>query len=278
MLDLADALKAEPARSAAKGAGAKSIAAPKTFTMGKLRRLIVWAAAAAGAVAIAALASRSDIGLDRIALIRHGPATQTQVATRTFDAQAETQRLAEAVRGLSTSDEQIKSRLAAVERNMDDVTGSITKQIEAAKAPRRADDGPSVAATAALTASLAAPAAAPAVAIAAAAPAPAATAPAVAASAPTPHTQYAVDIGSGVTIDALRARWLTVRAAHPQFFEGLEPLVGVKEVPHANRVELRLLAGPIAEPAAAAKLCAALALFGLFCQPTLFDGQHLAVR
>ena len=273
MLDLADALKAEPARSAAKGAGAKSIAAPKTFTMGKLRRLIVWAAAAAGAVAIAALASRSDIGLDRIALIRHGPATQTQVATRTFDAQAETQRLAEAVRGLSTSDEKIKSRLAAVERNMDDVTGSITKQIEAAKGPRRADDGPSVAATAALTASLAAPAAAPAVAIAAAAPAPA-----VAASAPTPHTQYAVDIGSGVTIDALRARWLTVRAAHPQFFEGLEPLVGVKEVPHANRVELRLLAGPIAEPAAAAKLCAALALFGLFCQPTLFDGQHLAVR
>jgi len=275
MLDLADALKAEPARSAAKGAGAKSIAAPKTFTMGKLRRLIVWAAAAAGAVAIAALASRSDIGLDRIALIRHGPATQTQVATRTFDAQAETQRLAEAVRGLSTSDEQIKSRLAAVERNMDDVTGSITKQIEAAKAPRRADDGPSVAATAALTASLAASAAAPPVAIAAA---PAATAPAVAASAPTPHTQYAVDIGSGATIDALRARWLTVRAAHPQFFEGLEPLVGVKEVPHANRVELRLLAGPIAEPAAAAKLCAALALFGLFCQPTLFDGQHLAVR
>jgi len=275
MLDLADALKAEPARSAAKGAGAKSIAAQKTFTMGKLRRLTVWAAAAAGAVAIAALASRSDIGLERIALIRHGPATQTQVATRTFDAQAETQRLAEAVRGLSTSDEQIKSRLAAVERNMDDVTGSITKQSEAAKAPRRADDGPSVAATAALTASLAASAAAPPVAIAAA---PAATAPAVAASAPTPHTQYAIDIGSGVTIDALRARWLTVRAAHPQFFEGLEPLVGVKEVPHANRVELRLLAGPIAEPAAAAKLCAALALFGLFCQPTLFDGQHLAVQ
>ena len=42
MLDLADALKAEPARSAAKGAAAKSIAANKTFTMRKLRRLTAW--------------------------------------------------------------------------------------------------------------------------------------------------------------------------------------------------------------------------------------------
>jgi len=41
---------------------------------------------------------------------------------------------------------------------------------------------------------------------------------------------------------------------------------------------LRLVVGPIAQPSAAKELCASLTPFGLFCQPTLYDGQRLALR
>ncbi len=93
-----------------------------------------------------------------------------------------------------------------------------------------------------------------------------------------PRIEYGVDIGSGLTLEALRLRWNTIRAAHPQLFENLAPIVSVKELPRANRIELRLVAGPLADAGAAAQLCAALAPFRLYCQPTMFDGQHLALR
>jgi hypothetical protein len=43
-------------------------------------------------------------------------------------------------------------------------------------------------------------------------------------------------------------------------------------------VELRLVVGPLANAATAARLCAALANAGTTCQPTVFDGQRLAIR
>ena len=259
MTNLADALKAQP-RVTAPSAPSKS-----SFSMRRLRRLLLWGATAAGAVLVAALASRSPAGIERIALILHRAPEHTPVAAATpgFDAQAETQKLAAAVRGLAASDAEIKTRLAAIEHDVDDVTGAISKQLQAADLTRRAEDGPTVAATAAAAASITPPAGA-----AAAEPR----------AAPSPRGEYGVDIGSGLTIEALRARWATIRAAHPQLLQGLEPLVSVKEIPHANRIELRLVAGPFAEAVAAAKLCASLALFGLYCQPTLFDGQHLAAQ
>ena len=97
-------------------------------------------------------------------------------------------------------------------------------------------------------------------------------------AAPPPKTAFGVDIGSGLTLQALRMRWAAIRTAHPQFFESLEPIISVREVPHTNKIELRLVAGPIAQPGAAAQLCAQLAALGLYCQPTIYDGQHLALR
>ena len=274
MVDLADALKAEPPRAVETRAREKKPVARKTFTMQRLRRLTLWGASAAGALLVAALASRSEVGVQRIAVVLHGG--PTQLATRTFDAPAETQRLAEAVRGLNANDEEIKSRLAAVEHDMDDVTGAITKQIKAVDATRHSEDGPSVVATAALTASLDAPLVVPPAGFVSA---PATTKPSADAVAPAlPRIEYGVDIGSGLTIEALRARWLAIRSAHPQLFADLQPLVSVKEVPRANRIELRLVAGPLADAGAAAQLCAALTPAGLFCQPTMFDGQRLATR
>lgn len=275
MIDLAEALKAErpgfTGRPRLEAPLGEKRGTPKqAFTMERLRRLAIWGSAAAAAVLAAAMTSRSEVAVDRLALILHRPKPVTAPA---FDAQAATAQLAEAVRGLKANDEQLQTRLAAVEHDMDDVTGSITKQIQAA-ASRHAEDGPSVAATALASASIATVDIPP---PAATAPAPIKNDPEVPLP-PPPKTAFGVDIGSGLNLQALRMRWAAIRTAHPQFFEGLEPIISVREMPHSNRIELRLVAGPIAQPGTAAQLCAQLAALGLYCQPTMYDGQHLALR
>jgi hypothetical protein len=52
----------------------------------------------------------------------------------------------------------------------------------------------------------------------------------------------------------------------------------VRESARPGGVELRLVAGPIANAASAARLCATLAAAGATCQPATFDGQRLAMR
>jgi len=265
MLDLAQAVREQIVKETLPRRGER----PKIFTRAGFRRLAIWGGTAAGALLIAVLTSSSEVGSQRLAQMLHGGRSQARPA---FDAQAETLRLAEAVHGLAADGNQIKSRLAAVEHDMSGVTGSISKEIEAADAARRAapEIGPTAAATAAATVSIAA--VAPPLAPFAARPSPDAATPAAA------PIEYAVDVGSGLTIEALRARWLSIYSAHPQFFEGMKPIVGVKENSRGNRVELRLVVGPIAEAAAATQLCTLLTEFGLFCQPTIYDGQRLALR
>jgi hypothetical protein len=284
MLDLSDALrdmKVTPPRPAPK----------KTFSMRRLQQLGLWGAAATAALLIAVITSQGEIGSQRIATILH--LGRQQAPAHGFDAEAETRRLGEALHSLATDNDGIKTRLKALERNIGDITGSITREAEATKASsdrHEFEDGPTIQAAAAVAASLPSldggswSAAAPATPATAApgnvsgsgsgsSPAPS-PAPAAAQS----SSEYGVDIGSGLTIQALRARWLAIRSAHPQLFEGLQPIVSVKEAGHGNRLELRLIAGPLTQSGAAADLCSALTPYGLYCQPTLYDGQRLALR
>jgi hypothetical protein len=266
MLDLAQAVREQIVKETPPRKGET----PRTFTMEGLRRIALWGGTATGALLLAVISSRSEVGAQRLAVVLHGGRTQT---AQVFDAQAETRRLNDVVRGLAADSDQIKTRLASVEHDMDDVTGSISKEIATANATQRFADGPSLAATAAASAALPALPSPPSAARSAAtasfgSAAPSSASPAV----------YGVDIGSGLTIQALRTRWEVLRSAHPEVFDGLQPIVTVKEVPRANRVELRLVAGPLAQPGAATQLCASLTAFGLFCQPTIYDGQHLAWR
>jgi hypothetical protein len=254
------------------------------FTMRKLRHAVLWGATAAVALSIAVLSSHGDFDAGRLVDAFRGVGTSP--APRPLDAQAETQRLAQAVHGLTIDNDHLKARLASVEQDLNDVTGSIGKQIEAvqtADASRRVEDGPSIAATASVSTML------PAVLLPTAiafppGPAPfpaqlAANQPAADAAAVTPtRMAYGVDIGSGLTIQALRTRWAAIRLAHPEVLDGLEPILSVREIPRATHVELRLVAGPLPDAAAATQLCASLMPLGLFCQPALYDGQHLAVR
>jgi len=51
----------------------------------------------------------------------------------------------------------------------------------------------------------------------------------------------------------------------------------LRESPRSNRIELRLVVGPLPSAEAAAQLCASLAAFHVFCQPAMFDGRHIAL-
>ena len=241
----------------------KRPAAAVPVTMHGLWRLVVWGSTAATALLIAVLSSRGVVGSQRaavaastlggatVAVVQPAPTPQ-QPAARPFDAQAETKKLADAVRDLTADNDELKSRLAVVEHSVDDVTGSIARQAKATAPPPWPDSGAPVPAT------------------------PAAIAAVVAPALPLPM-EYGVDIGSAVSVQALRARWAGIRSAHPQLFEGLAPTVSLSETPQSNRPELRLVVGPIASADAAAKLCRTLDRFRLTCQPTIFAGRHLTL-
>jgi len=238
----------------------KRPAAAVPVTMHGLWRLVVWGSTAATALLIAVLSSRGVVGSQRAAVaastlgggavaIVQPVQTPPQAAARSFDAQAETKKLADAVRDLTADNDELKSRLGVVEHSVDDVTGSIARQAKATPWP---EDGPPVLAT------------------------PAAIAAVVAPALPLPM-EYGVDIGSAVSIQALRARWAGIRSAHPQLFDGLAPTISLSEMPPSNRPELRLVLGPLPSAGAAAKLCTTLERFRLTCQPTIFAGRHLAL-
>jgi hypothetical protein len=224
---------------------------------------VVWGSTAATALLIAVLSSRGVVDSQRaavaaltlgggtVAIVQPVP-TPPQTAAHSFDAQAETKKLAEAVRDLTADSDELKSRLAVVEHSVDDVTGSIARQATATAPPPWPDNGPPVPAT------------------------PAAIAAVVAPALPLPM-EYGVDIGSAVSIQALRARWAGIRSAHPQLFDGLAPTISLSELPPSNRPELRLVVGPLASADAAAKLCTTLGRYRLTCQPTIFAGRHLAL-
>ena len=240
--------------------------APKVpVTMHGLWRLVVWGSTATTALLIAVLSSRGVVGSQRaavaastlgsgtVAIVQPAPPAQTPPAVvRAIDTQAaETKRLADAVRDLTADNDELKSRLAVVEHSIDDVTGSIARQAQS-PAPPPWPDGPPVPAT------------------------PAAIAAVIAPALPLPM-EYGVDIGSAVSIQALRARWAGIRSAHPQLFDGLAPTISLSELPPSNRPELRLVVGPLVSADAAARLCTTLERYRLTCQPTIFAGRHLAL-
>jgi hypothetical protein len=267
MLDLAQAVREQIVKETPPR---KAAGAPKAFALlRKLRTMSVWSIGAAAAVALAVMAGRSQVGGERLVAMFHPGRPQPAK----FDAETVTRQLADAVRVLASNDEQLRNRVAAVEHDLDDVTGSI-RQVAAVNEARRADDGPTVSAIASLTASSTAPINPP--------PPPAAFQASTSSTPATPAaaapTQYGVDIGSGLTLQALRARWQTLRAAHPALLEGMQPIVRVSETPHGGKIELRLVVGPLAQPGAASQLCSALTMFGMFCQPAVYDGQHLALK
>ena len=242
----------------------------------QLTRLGVWIALATVAVLTAVLTARTESGIRRIAtLLSPGEpvraAKAPQPANRQFDQEAEQRRLSEAVRSLTADRDRLAARINTLERNLD-VTGSIppaaaTPQTALPAAPVVAAPLPAPAAHSAAGASSQARVAAGHLATGMPGPA----------ESVATKTDFGVDVGGNPSIEGLRTLWTTLKASQPALFEGLRPVITVREG-KSGSVELRLVAGPLPNASIAARLCAALGATGQACQPAVFDGQRLALQ
>lgn len=242
-----------------------------------LVRLGSWGAAAIGALLIAVMAARSDSGSRRVAgALSAEPTASTQLAVRKQELETETRQLIASVRTLSSDRDRLLARVTVLERNLEDVTGSVGRignaQNSSPLPPVQLPPGPSV------ITSLSAPptiAAFPSSRI--------ATGHSTArGAAPAPDsvgtvTDFGVDIGGGPTIESLRDLWISAKGTHGGVFDGLRPVISVRDG-KPGTAELRLVIGPLSNAAAAAKICASLAASGWTCRPAVFDGQRLALR
>jgi len=248
----------------------------------QLARLGAWISLATLAVMLVFFVARTETGIRRIAALL-GPAEAArtskapQLANRPSDQEAEQRRLAEAVRTLTADRDRLAARLTILERNLDEVTGSIPPAAAASRLPQVPVPGVA-------TSPLPAPAASPAQ---ASQPAPTnqtriaaghlATGSGPGDSVAT-RTEFGVDIGGNASIEGLRSLWSTLKSGQPALLDGLRPIVAVREGQKPGALELRLIAGPLPNASIAARLCAALSSAGQACQPAVFDGQRLALQ
>ncbi len=93
------------------------------------------------------------------------------------------------------------------------------------------------------------------------------------------RTEFGVDLGSANSVNGLRALWrglLKSRANAP--LASLRPIIAVKEVTSGLGMQLRLVAGPLNDAGAAARICATLTENKRPCETTIFDGQRLSLK
>ncbi len=258
------------------------------FDMRALLRLGSWGGSALIALSFAVIAARSDIGTQRMAMAY----TQTQVAradSGQFADRAEltqqTRRLSESMRSLASDRDRLLARVTVLERNLEDVTGSITRTSPAGVAAPKPSGNSNIALTGpTIMSTIGAPAQRGAFSGEGHAPLPgrgAATEPganATASESVATVTEFGIDIGGGATMQALRDLWSAAKGNHGATLKGLRPVIGIREGAKPGAIDLRLIAGPLSNANAAAKLCAAMAAGGWACRPAPFDGQKLAVR
>ena len=288
--------RAQIRNAPAKSAAAKSVAA-KRPSVGQnpwqgLWRQAGWGLAAATALGIAVLSSRDDDAPQRFAALFSSLRSQEQPAAHSFDAEAAARQLAQALRSLADDRDKLATRLNALDREMRDMSGAIKQQIEGAKseaiktakqAPPWPESAPPVPMTLADVAVM----------VKTVSPAPAGAAeppfPSVATSATNTDEQappdttaslgqaYGADLGTASTMKTLHHRWASLRAAHPQLFEGIQPVVSVKQNQRTGRTELHLIVGPYANAETAAQFCDFVVPYHVNCQPAMFDGSRLAL-
>ena len=280
-----------------------------------LARSLMWGGLAVVALGGATLSGQSETGAQRLYTLLYGgdpratarvvaPSSPAQAA-RSAESEAEAKRLAESVRRLAADRDRLLARLDALERNIE-VTGSVPHDNSAQAAPQAPQaSGPMTALAPgwSMTPSTIPPAAG----------VPSATLPplgSTSGAATTPpraavplqspsqegdrasvlvtneqaaestmtRTEFGVDVGGKDTLDGLRTLWTFIRGTHGALFDGLRPLVAVREGQKPGALDLRLIAGPLPNAVEAARLCATLSAAGVTCQPTVFDGQRLALR
>src|ERR1700744_3123099 len=92
------------------------------------------------------------------------------------------------------------------------------------------------------------------------------------------RTEFGVDVGGGNSIPGLRALWRgLLKSKANTALTKLRPMIVIKENTNGLGMQLRLVAGPISDAAAAAKICAPLTVSERNCSTAVFEGQRLAL-
>ncbi|HXW29044.1 MAG TPA: hypothetical protein VEK55_06745 [Xanthobacteraceae bacterium] len=269
----------------------------------KARQPILWGGAALAAAAMAVAAASTESGSQRLSQasgFAPDPSalllTQRQVR---FESAADIKRISEAIRSLAADRDRLQARVSTLEHLVEDATGAVPIGAGAGhpSEPNIAATAPTIMAYAsgATDTSVAAPTNPPAITSRAPlasiselphfGPPVAANRDGAAVSQETgpvgsvaTKTEFGVDLGSAPSLAGLRGLWQSLKDAHEPLFDGLRPVMALREGARPGTIELRLVAGPLANAGAAARLCAALSAAGLGCQATVFDGQRLALK
>jgi hypothetical protein len=93
------------------------------------------------------------------------------------------------------------------------------------------------------------------------------------------RTEFGVDVGGANSVGGLRALWRgLLKSRSNAALTTLRPIIVIKEGSNGLGMQLRLVAGPLTDAAAAAKICAGLIESERPCETTVFDGQRLAMN
>ena len=92
------------------------------------------------------------------------------------------------------------------------------------------------------------------------------------------RTQFGVDLGTANSVPGLRALWrglLKSKSNAP--LAALRPIIVIKEASNGPGMQLRLVAGPLNDAGAAARICAVLTENKRNCDTAIYDGQRLTL-
>jgi hypothetical protein len=93
------------------------------------------------------------------------------------------------------------------------------------------------------------------------------------------RTEFGVDLGSANSVNGLRALWLGLLKSRSNApLVALRPIIVIKESTNGLGMQLRLVAGPLHDAGAAARICAVLTENNRPCETTIFDGQRLSLK
>lgn len=92
------------------------------------------------------------------------------------------------------------------------------------------------------------------------------------------RTEFGVDLGGANSIEGLRALWRGATKSNAQQLASLQPIIVIKERNDGFGMQLRLVAGPLSDAAAAAKICANLTESSRACETSVYEGQRLGLQ
>jgi hypothetical protein len=93
------------------------------------------------------------------------------------------------------------------------------------------------------------------------------------------RTEFGVDLGTANSVNGLRMLWLgLLKSKSNAPLTALRPIIVIKESTNGLGMQLRLVAGPLNDAGAAARICAVLTENKRPCETAIFDGQRLSLK